>query len=146
MRVWTTSSTASPCWILKLLRLPNGTSKSYKKIPIREIHFKTTFLKSLEEKKVCRALFLDVAQAFNKVWHEGLNHKLKSFSLPNIHHLGIPRYLKILQEDAYSDLRKTQAGMPQGSVLRPDCYLLDTGELSTSKENLFATQYISINK
>jgi hypothetical protein len=26
---------------------------------------------SLEEKKVCSTLFLDVAQAFDKVWHEG---------------------------------------------------------------------------
>ncbi|MGR0295350.1 RNA-directed DNA polymerase, partial [Klebsiella pneumoniae] len=28
--------------------------------------------KVLEEKKICSAVFLDVAQAFDKVWHEGL--------------------------------------------------------------------------
>ena len=27
--------------------------------------------KALEEKKVCYAIFLDVSQAFDKVWHEG---------------------------------------------------------------------------
>ena len=28
---------------------------------------------TLEEKKFCSAVFLDVTQAFDKVWHEGLN-------------------------------------------------------------------------
>lgn len=30
---------------------------------------------SLEEKKVCVSVFLDVAQAFDKVWHHGLLQK-----------------------------------------------------------------------
>jgi hypothetical protein len=33
--------------------------------------------KTLEEKQVCPTVFLDVAQAFDKVWHEGLFHKLE---------------------------------------------------------------------
>jgi hypothetical protein len=32
---------------------------------------------SLEEKKVCSTIFLNVTQAFDKVRREGLNHKLK---------------------------------------------------------------------
>lgn len=28
-------------------------------------------VKTLEDKKVCSTVFLDVAQAFDKVWHEG---------------------------------------------------------------------------
>jgi len=66
---------------------------------------------------------LDVAQAFDKVWHEGLNHKLKLL-LP-VHYSKIlesyisERYFRIKQEDAYSDLRKIQAGVPQGSVIGP---------------------------
>lgn len=31
---------------------------------------------ALEEKQTCSALFLTVAQAFDKVWHEGLIYKL----------------------------------------------------------------------
>ena len=43
-----------------------------------QIHRITNVIEqALEEKKVCSAIFLDVAQAFDKVWHEGLNHKLK---------------------------------------------------------------------
>jgi len=66
---------------------------------------------------------LDVAQAFDKVWHEGLNHKLKLL-LP-VQYSRIlesyisERYFRIKQEDAYSDLNKIEAGVPQGSVLGP---------------------------
>jgi len=33
---------------------------------------------TLVEKKVCSAIFLGVAQPFDKVWQEGLNHKLRT--------------------------------------------------------------------
>jgi len=33
---------------------------------------------ALKEKNVCSAVFLDVAQAFDKVWHKGLNCKLRT--------------------------------------------------------------------
>jgi hypothetical protein len=33
---------------------------------------------SLEEKQYCTAAFLDIAQAFDKVWHTGLLYKLKN--------------------------------------------------------------------
>lgn len=40
---------------------------------IDQIHRITdTIEKSLEEKKICSAVFLDVAQAFDKIWHRGL--------------------------------------------------------------------------
>ena len=32
--------------------------------------------KCFEQKKYCSAVFLDVAQAFDKVWHEGLMYKI----------------------------------------------------------------------
>jgi hypothetical protein len=31
----------------------------------------------MEEKKVCTSIFLDIQQAFNKVWHKGLLYKLE---------------------------------------------------------------------
>jgi hypothetical protein len=38
---------------------------------------------SLEDKTSCTAIFLDVAQAFEKVWHTGLLYKIKNiFSSP----------------------------------------------------------------
>jgi hypothetical protein len=47
---------------------------------IDQVHRITNIIEqTLEEKKVCSTVFLDVTQAFDKVWHEGLNHKLKLF-------------------------------------------------------------------
>jgi hypothetical protein len=46
---------------------------------IDQVHRITNIIEiALEEKKVCSAILLDVAPAFDKVWHEGLNHKLRS--------------------------------------------------------------------
>jgi hypothetical protein len=33
---------------------------------------------AIEEKKICTAVFLDVSQAFDRVWHKGLEYKLRS--------------------------------------------------------------------
>ena len=43
--------------------------------------------KALEDGNSCTAVFLDISQAFDKVWHPGLLHKLKHF-LPYIYILG----------------------------------------------------------
>ena len=86
---------------------------------------------------------MDVAQAFDKVWHEGLNYKLKLL-LP-VQYSRIlesyisERYFRIKQEDTYSDLRKIQAGVPQGSVLGPVLYLLYNRDLPTFERNTVAT-------
>ena len=75
--------------------------------------------KSLEEKKVCSAIFLDVAQAFDKIWHEGLNYKYRILLLVQYSKLLesyiSDRFFRVKQE-AYSELKKIQAGVPQGSV------------------------------
>lgn len=69
--------------------------------------------KSLEEKKVYSAIFLDVAQAFDKRWHEGLNYKLRSL-LPKqysgiLQSFIIDRYFRIKQEELYSELGEIKA-------------------------------------
>lgn len=99
--------------------------------------------RSLEEKKVCSAVFLDVVQAFDKVWHEGLMHKFKSF-LPKqytkiLHSYISDRYFRIKQEEDYSDLRAIKAGVPQGSVLGPVLYLLYTCDIPALKNDTIAT-------
>ncbi|KAL4119440.1 hypothetical protein QTP88_012249 [Uroleucon formosanum] len=47
---------------------------------------------SLEKKLYCSCIFLDVAQAFDRVWHEGLQYKLKK-CLPSPLYLLIKSYL-----------------------------------------------------
>lgn len=111
---------------------------------IDQVHRITNVIEqALEEKKVCSAIFLDVSQAFDKVWHEGLNYKLKLL-LPAqyakiLKSYITERFFRIKQEDAYSDLKKIQAGVPQGSVLGPILYLLYTSDLPSFEQNIVAT-------
>jgi hypothetical protein len=50
-----------------------------KHLTIDQVHKITNIIEiALEDKKVCSAIFMDVAQAFDKVWHEELNHKLRT--------------------------------------------------------------------
>jgi hypothetical protein len=83
---------------------------------------------SLEEKKLCTALFLDVAQAFDKVWHAGLLYKIKKV-LPGPYYPILKSYLterhfQVKYNHDFSHCYRIQSGVPQGSVLGPLLYLL----------------------
>lgn len=111
---------------------------------IEQVHRITNKIeKALEENKICSAVFLDVAQAFDKVWHKGLECKLHR-DLPEEYYLLLrsylhDRYFRVKQESEYSSLRKIAAGVPQGSVIGPILYLLFTRDLPNSKETMLAT-------
>lgn len=97
----------------------------------------------LESKKYCSAAFLDVSQAFDKVWHKGLRYKLKK-NLPLPHFQLLQSYLHerfflIKYNTAYTNLHPIGSGVPQGSVLGPILYLLYTSDLPTTINTTIAT-------
>ena len=102
-----------------------------------------TIEKALETKKVCSAVFLDVAQAFDKVWHEGLLHKLRKI-LPKAYCDIFTSYLsdrtfRVRLNQSYSSFHKIMGGLPQGGIFSPTLYLLFTADIPKSKDTLIAT-------
>lgn len=96
-----------------------------------------------EMKMYCSAAFLDVQQAFDRVWHKGLLWKVKD-KLPHSLYLIIKSYLEdrlfqVKQRDARSTLREIKAGVPQGSVLGPVLYNIFTSDLPVSEDVTVAT-------
>jgi hypothetical protein len=98
---------------------------------------------SIEGKKVCTSVFLDVQQAFDKVWHKGLLYKLK-MNLPAQLYLIIKsylseRYYQVKIDEEISKYHLIKAGVPQGSVLGPFLYLIFTADVPLKDNTLMAT-------
>lgn len=108
------------------------------------VHKVTSIIeRALEEKKYCSTIFLDVAQTFDKVLHEGLSTKLSKKLLGNYCPL-IESYLAdwsycVVYEEAVSEYYQVKAGVSQGGVLGPILYLLYTANIPTNKHTTIAT-------
>lgn len=99
-----------------------------------------------QKKKHTVAIFLDIAQAYDRVWHTGLMYKLRILGVPDYIQKLIYGFLQdrsffVKVNDTLSTQRKITAGVPQGSALSPtlfNIYISDIPKMTYSKLALFA--------
>ena len=101
---------------------------------------------SFENKRYCSAVFLDIVQAFDKVWHKGLLYKLKKLLL-SIFYLFFLSYLKnrsfyVMVNNDFWKFCEIVAEIPQRFVLVTVLYALFTHDLPTRDDITIATYAI----
>ena len=81
-----------------------------------------------------RAVALDISKAFDRVWHAGLLHKLKSYGISGpifslISSFLSNRRLRVVLDGKSSQEYPVNAGVPQGSILDLTLFLLYINDL-----------------
>ena len=99
--------------------------------------------KTFEDRNYCNAVFLDVSQAFDKVWHPGLLAKIQQ-NLPSSYFAILRSYLQdrcltVSFNNEKSHPVPMLAGVPQGSILGPLLYTLYTAGIPQTSSTILST-------
>lgn len=102
-----------------------------------------TVRQTLERKEYCSGAFLDIQQAFDRVWHKGLLCKVKTL-LPHSFFPLLKSYLsekkfQVKMKNSCSTLYECRAGILQGSVLGSVLYCIYTADLPVTPGVVTAT-------
>ena len=85
-------------------------------------------------------VFLDISKAFDKVWHEGILFKLKTYGVDGevLALLGnylYERYQRVVLNRQTSSWELVKSGVPQGSVLGPLFFFIYINDLPDNLES-----------
>ena len=86
---------------------------------------------------------LDISKAFDRIWHKGLLHKLKSYGITGPYHAIISdflnnRQIKVVLDGQSSSVFLINSGVPQGFILGPTLFLLLINDLPDALQSQVA--------
>ena len=89
---------------------------------------------TLDDGKDVRIVYLDLSKAFDKVWHKGVLFKLKRKGISGNLLKWISSYLhqrvqRVVLDGHHSGTLSVDAGVPQGSILRPSLFLVHLDDM-----------------
>ena len=95
-----------------------------------------TFCQALDADKEVRAVFCDISKAFDRVWHAGLLHKLRSIGISGellkwFSSYFVGRKQRVVLQGVESQWNYINAGVPQGSILGPLLFLIFINDIVT---------------
>lgn len=98
---------------------------------------------TMNKKEYAVAVFLDIEKAFDRVWHDGLTHKLTTSDAPRrvvkvVQSFLSNRSFRVVVDGALSAPRPVRAGVPQGSCLSPACYSRYADDIPTTPQSTLA--------
>ena len=100
----------------------------------RRCHLPDRIARVFNRSWATRAVALDISKAFDRVWHAGLLHKLKSYGISGqifglISSFLSNRWLQVVLDGKSSLEYPVNPGVPQVSILGPTLFLLYINDL-----------------